>query len=60
MQLRENISIDFSLQKNDTLLGVLPGTIAHLEILSGTAGGKKIDKGELQKYLTLAPSSVSV
>ena len=60
MQLRENTSIDFSLQKNDKLIGSLPNTTAYLEIIAGSSGGKKIEKSDLQKYLTLSPSSVNV
>ncbi len=43
MQPRESISIEFSLQKNNTPITVLPGTIAHMEIISGIANGKKIE-----------------
>ena len=37
LQLRDSITIDIDLQKNGKLLSVLPGTIAHLEVIRGTA-----------------------
>ena len=36
MGLRESISIDLRIIKNNTPLGILPGTEAHMEIISGT------------------------
>lgn len=60
MQLSDSITVDFTLQKADTILGSLPGTTAYLEIISGTSGGKKIEKSDLQKYLDISPSNLTV
>ncbi|MBC7503535.1 VCBS repeat-containing protein [Candidatus Gracilibacteria bacterium] len=60
MQLSDSITVDFTLQKADTILGSLPGTTAYLEIISGTSGGKKIEKSDLQNYLDISPSNLTV
>lgn len=37
LQLMDGITINLDLQKNNALLSVLPGTVAHLEIIRGTS-----------------------
>ncbi len=58
--LRDSIAVDLSLVKNNTPLGILQNTEAHLEVVSGNIGGKNIPDTELPKYLSIAPSSVIV
>ncbi len=60
LQLSDSITIDFDLQKNWQLLGVLPSTEAHLEIVRGTAWGTNITSADLWNYLNITPNSFLV
>lgn len=55
LQLRDTLSIDVDLQKNNTTLTALPDTTAHLEIVSMNAGRASIAAFKFGDYVTIAP-----
>lgn len=60
MNLNENITVNVSLQKNNSLVDVLPNTVAHLEVIWWVAWWNKIPSSELSKYLNISPSTIIV
>ena len=60
MQLQDSISIDLSLQKNNTILSTPLGSRAYLEIVSIKSNGANIEKTKFDQYITIAPSEVPV
>lgn len=60
MNLKDSITVDLSLQKDNKILTSIPNTIAHLEIESVSVGGKNINASELGNYILISPENSTV
>lgn len=60
LQLNDSISIGVDLQKNGSLLSVLPDTMAYMEVVAVNANGTTVPQSQFAEYISISPSAIPV